>query len=139
MEAFGVDLDQEKGEYSCTTQIFDPMMGAATIQEQDKPITRVIETTGESISAAVAAMTEQIGRKPYYSQNKVIVIGEEIAKEGITSMTDYFDRDWETRLTMQVLIGCLLYTSILSSHFSEQTIMGGVLIYLAHYCFIILF
>lgn len=105
MEAFGVDMDQEKGEYSCTTQIFDPMMGAATIQEQDKPITRVIETTGESISAAVAAMTEQIGRKPYYSQNKVIVIGEEIAKEGITSMTDYFDRDWETRLTMQVLIG----------------------------------
>ncbi len=101
--SFWSRFGSRKGEYSCTTQIFDPMMGAATIQEQDKPITRVIETTGESISAAVAAMTEQIGRKPYYSQNKVIVIGEEIAKEGITSITDYFDQ--VTNFTMQVLIG----------------------------------
>lgn len=120
IQALGIDSSDD-GEISCTTQIFDPVLGAATIQEQSEAITKVVETSGDSITQAVFNISEQIGKKPYYTQNKVIVIGEELAKSGIEQYMDYFDRDWETRLTMPVVIGSPDASEIVSAS------LGGVI------------
>lgn len=120
IQALGID-GSDDGEISCTTQIFDPVLGAATIQEQSDAITKVVETSGDSITQAVFNISEQIGKKPYYTQNKVIVIGEDLAKSGIEQYMDYFDRDWETRLTMPVVIGSPNAGEIVSAS------LGGVI------------
>lgn len=120
IQALGIDK-ADSGEISCTTQVFDPILGASTIQEQSEAITKVVQTSGSSITQAVFNISEQIGKKPYYTQNKVIVIGEHLAKAGIKPYMDYFDRDWETRLTMPVIIGSPNANEVVS------TALGGVI------------
>lgn len=120
IQALGIDK-ADSGEISCTTQVFDPILGASTIQEQSEAITKVVQTNGSSITQAVFNISEQIGKKPYYTQNKVIVIGEHLAEAGIKPYMDYFDRDWETRLTMPVVIGSPNANEIVS------TSLGGVI------------
>lgn len=120
IQALGIDK-ADSGEISCTTQVFDPILGASTIQEQSEAITKVVQTNGSSITQAVFNISEQIGKKPYYTQNKVIVIGEHLAEAGIKPYMDYFDRDWETRLTMPVVIGSPNADEIVSAS------LGGVI------------
>ncbi|QVK18388.1 Ger(x)C family spore germination protein [Mycoplasmatota bacterium] len=63
-----------------------------------------ISKTGNTIFEALRNILTTVDRKPFYTYNELIVIGEDIAKEGIMEVLDFFERDHENRRQALVLI-----------------------------------
>jgi spore germination protein KC len=66
--------------------------------------TLVNSATGVTLADAMTNLQEQIPRKIFWGQNKVLVIGEELAKEGIREHLDYLARHPQQRLRIHVFV-----------------------------------
>ncbi len=64
----------------------------------------LIETDGLTIFDACRNALERSDKKLYFGACKTIIISEELAREGITTVLDLFRRDAEARSTMDVYI-----------------------------------
>jgi len=64
----------------------------------------ILEAEGDTIFEAVRNLNEITNKKPYWSNCQIVVISEEVAKEGILPVLDFFLRGPETRPTMFALI-----------------------------------
>jgi spore germination protein KC len=65
---------------------------------------RNIGAEGRTIFDAVRAMGSTVPRQLYFSHNQVIIISEELAREGIIDLMDFFDRNPQIRRSNWVLI-----------------------------------
>ena len=92
--AIGVDKCPEG--YKVTIQILNAKAVASKEPITESPVI-VIEQEGESISQAVRRMTNLSSRKVYMSHIRTIVIGEDIAREGISGILDYLIRNEDLR------------------------------------------
>ncbi|GMQ62722.1 Ger(x)C family spore germination protein [Vallitalea maricola] len=70
---------------------------------KEKP-TQIVEVIGNSLIDANRNYLLQTGRKGYWSHISVIVIGEELAKKGITPILDILERDNEIRQRTLILV-----------------------------------
>ncbi|NGQ94504.1 Ger(x)C family spore germination protein [Brevibacillus sp. SYP-B805] len=66
--------------------------------------TFVNSATGITIADAIAKLQEQISRKIFWGQMKVLIFGEELAKEGIREHVDYLARHPQSRLRLHVFV-----------------------------------
>jgi spore germination protein KC len=66
------------------------------------PVTKEVE--GLTIYEANKKLNEFLPRKPFWSHNSVILISEDMAKDGVRSQLDFFRRDTEMRQDMLVAI-----------------------------------
>lgn len=80
----------------------------------------VVSTTGKSISDALKIYREQISKSIYLQSNRVVVIGEDTAREGLTSILDFFLRYDESRSRAAVLL-CKGKASDILQWQSEET------------------
>ncbi len=64
----------------------------------------ILETKGESIADAVTKMIRVSAKQPYWGHTTSIIIGEEVAREGIMPFLDLFSRSGEARLGTNVYI-----------------------------------
>ncbi|MCF6094468.1 Ger(x)C family spore germination protein [Microaerobacter geothermalis] len=99
--------EQEEGErkYSVTIQVIEPstLVGGVATQASKEPIWNVT-TTSESVREALKQFQTRIYRIPYYEHLKVIVIGEDLAREGIEEALIPLLRHSEIRLKTKVMI-----------------------------------
>ncbi len=96
----GVAIDKGIHEkYSITVELVDVVSGK---EQQTKSKTVTME--GKSIFEAVRNEISLIGNRIYWSHAKVLIISEEIAREGIIEAIDWFNRDAETRSDIQILV-----------------------------------
>ncbi|MEK5486951.1 Ger(x)C family spore germination protein [Lysinibacillus sp. FSL M8-0355] len=100
--ALGIDKIDE--EYEITVQIVDPseisMRQAST---QRSPVVSY-HSRGETIFEAIRKMTTNAARKPYFAHLQVVVLGEDLAKEGISDSLDLIVRDHEFRKDFDVIM-----------------------------------
>ncbi|WP_141905750.1 Ger(x)C family spore germination protein [Lysinibacillus sp. Y5S-8] len=100
--ALGIDKIDE--EYEITVQIVDPseisMRQAST---QRSPVVSY-HSRGETIFEAIRKMTTIAARKPYFAHLQVVVLGEDLAKEGISDSLDLIVRDHEFRKDFDVIM-----------------------------------
>jgi spore germination protein KC len=111
VSAIGIDKTNEKVELS--VQIVVPKATGGGQQSMGgseggggggtNP-TFVNSATGTTIADAMAKLQEQISRKIFWGQLKVLVIGEELAKEGIREHVDYLARHPQSRLRIHVFV-----------------------------------
>ncbi|TGE34826.1 Ger(x)C family spore germination protein [Desulfosporosinus fructosivorans] len=64
----------------------------------------IMSSTGDTVMDAVRNLILKSGRKLYYPHNTAIILGNEIAKEGILPVLDLFNRDAEMRPLTWVLV-----------------------------------
>lgn len=64
----------------------------------------IIQSSGNTVFDAVRNFIEKSGRKLFWSHTMVMVIGENMAKDGILPVMDWFLRDHEMRLQTWVLV-----------------------------------
>ena len=64
----------------------------------------IIETDGNTIFDAVRSALNESDKKLYFSHMKILILSSDIAKEGILPVLDWFNRDAEPRITLQILI-----------------------------------
>ena len=108
ISAMGIDKSEEEGKLSVAFQIIKPSelqgaipSGAGSASSKG---VWVLTSTGYTIIDAARNATMQSDRKLFFPQNKIVVIGEELAREGITPLIDFLNRDPEPRRTSWLLI-----------------------------------
>lgn len=107
VNAIGIDKT-ENGRYLLTFQIINPGNVAA---EQSGggggsggiPVT-VYSTTGKNITDAARNASKEISRMVYYAHANLVVIGKELANEGIYPIFDALERDPQFRTTATIVI-----------------------------------
>lgn len=104
----GIDKAQEKGKINLTMQVILPgevkaPAGGGQGGGAEKAVW-VVTSTGRSVFDAVRNFALRSGRKGFWAHAKVIVIGEETAKEGIDKIIDWFEREPEVRRRTWVLV-----------------------------------
>lgn len=100
--AVSIGIDKSDAGYMLTYQVMNPKAISAKSQNES-PIVLYTES-GKDLFAIVRKLTEQSPRKMYSSHVRSIIFGEEIAKEGIKDMLDFFVREHEFRTDFYFLI-----------------------------------
>jgi len=121
---FGVDLVEEAGEINLSVQIINPK--AFGVDGKGKPI-EVVSIHGLNIPDAFRNLSMKLSKKAFLAQNSVIIISKDIAKKGIASIIDYFERYVDIRLTDYIIIADESAVEILNSKIPiEDVSMYGI-------------
>lgn len=97
----GAAIDKgENKKYLITVETIELKAGGEDTQTNSK----IVGAEGETIFDAVRDIITLTGKRLYWGHAKVVVASEEIAREGIVPIADWFVRDAETRAEIKVLI-----------------------------------
>lgn len=69
-----------------------------------KGATVVVSEKGETVLDAYRKLQEKVPRRLFYSHSRAVVIGERAARDGVSSILDFFSRYRESRLRNFILI-----------------------------------
>lgn len=94
--AIGIDKGPKSGDILLTSQVVDPevVQGESSIE---KSSVKLVINKGKTVFQAIRKMFQEFDRKNHYAHNKVIVIGEDLAKEGLLPILDSLKRGGEMR------------------------------------------
>lgn len=95
----GAAIDKEDDKYLVTVEIVNLTGG-----KEAKIEPKTIMGKGDTIFDAARNVIEISGKKLYWSHVKVVIVSQEIAREGIIQVIDWFNRDTETRISTNLLI-----------------------------------
>lgn len=100
--AVGVDKSDEQFEIS--VQIVNPSQVASNKASGIQVPVFTYHAKGKSLFDAIRKLTALTPRKPYYAHAQIIIIGEEMAEEGMNSILDLFQRDPEGRSDFNFIV-----------------------------------
>lgn len=99
--AFGIDKVED--EYQVTAQVVVPSEISMKTSTGRSPVT-LFQANGETVYEALRKMTKNSPRKIYPGHLRMLVIGEDLAEEGIAESLELLSRDWEVRSDFYVVI-----------------------------------
>ncbi|RKN86082.1 Ger(x)C family spore germination protein [Paenibacillus ginsengarvi] len=100
----GIGIDKHKDQYRVSVQIVNPQeIATKKTGGGNSPIT-IYEETGKTIFECLRRMTTKSPRKIYTSHLRTLIISEEVAREGVKDILDFFARDHEMRTDFYVVI-----------------------------------
>ena len=106
LAAMAVDKAAEEGKLEVTAQIIKPGAIAAAHRGGggSEEAVVVYSDTGHSLFDALRNLARQTGKKLYLAEMAVFIIGEDLAREGIGSITDFWRRDHEANLRSWIIV-----------------------------------
>ncbi|NBI05964.1 Ger(x)C family spore germination protein [Senegalia massiliensis] len=101
--ASAVGIDKVEDEYLVTVQIINPseIAGRELTGRSEVSTYRV---KGKTVFEALRKLTRDVPRKVYLGHLMILMIGEELAKEGIIDVLDFFSRDHELRTDFYIVV-----------------------------------
>lgn len=99
--ALGIDKVDE--EFQLTAQVVVPSE-VSMKQSSGRSTVTLFQADGETIFEAFRKMTIDSPRKIYPGHLRMLVIGEELAKAGVSESLDLLSRDWELRSDFYVVV-----------------------------------
>ncbi|MGI6038419.1 MAG: Ger(x)C family spore germination protein [Limnochordia bacterium] len=111
ISAIGIDrVEEEMGPYRMTFEIpifallsGDSQGGSGGAEASGKPAW-IVSSTGTSLLHIIDHLNTRVWRTPYFGFNRVIVIGEEMAKKDLDKAIDFFNRHQQVRRRMKILL-----------------------------------
>ena len=100
--AFGFDKNAE--QYSVSVQIINATEIATNKGSGGRAPVVTLQMPGRTIFEAVRALTTKTPRKIYSSHLRILVIGEDLAREGIAKVLDGLSRDHELRTDFYIIV-----------------------------------
>lgn len=101
--ALGVDKLDDK--YTISAQVVDPtQLVGQKGAESSRTSVATFHATGETVFESIRKITAESPRRIYPSHLRLLIIGEEVAKEGINEILDIFSRDYELRSDYYILV-----------------------------------
>ncbi|MBM4761100.1 Ger(x)C family spore germination protein [Bacillus sp. B15-48] len=115
--ATGLDLTDD-GELELSVQLAIPMamgagQGTSGGQGGEGQATTVEKVTGRTIFDAISKLQASVSRRIFWGHNQVIIIGEELAKDGIQKHMEFFVRHPAPRLRTYIFVSKGKATDIL--------------------------
>lgn len=95
--AVGMGIDKADGQYVISVQVVNPGEVASKMGGGEGVTTVMFKEKGDTIFEALRKLTTISPRKIYAAHLRMVVIGEEAAKEGIGEILDLLSRDQELR------------------------------------------
>ncbi len=103
--AVGIDQAEEAGKITLTFQTIIPGRLSGTLGDSPKEsAVRVVSASGATILEAIRHYQQQTDAIPYFPHNRLLVIGEALARRGVKPIIDYFIRNLESQPRAWVLI-----------------------------------
>ena len=103
ISAFGIDKVDD--EFLVTVQVVDTnKIGSDTTSTGEFPKTIIYERKGKTIQEALRLMILESPRRLYAEHTQLLLFSEEIAKNELPNIIDYFYRDPESRKEYQVAV-----------------------------------
>ena len=103
VQAMGID--RKNGMYQITLQVFDPQGGGTTTAvDASKVNSQVILVEGQTISEAFLNASLQKGKEVFYGHNKLVIIGESAAREGISAITNFLNSNPDFRPNVDMAV-----------------------------------
>jgi len=101
--AVGLGIDKDGNNYQITTQMALPALlegGGGG----DEPPVWVVGGKGRTIFEAIRDVNTRSARRPFWGHLNVIVIGEEVAKDGLIPVIDLLSRGQELRRSNYIVV-----------------------------------
>lgn len=101
--AVAIGIDKEDDEYLISAQIVVPSEMNVKGGTGSSQVT-LITARGETVYEAIRKMTKEAPRKIYPGHLQMLILGEELAREGISESLDLLYRDYEVRQDFYVVV-----------------------------------
>lgn len=98
-----IGIDKVEDEYQVTVQVVVPSEVSMNASTGRSSVT-LFQENGETIYEALRKITKDSPRKIYPAHLRMLVIGEELAEEGIGESLELMSRDWELRADFYVAV-----------------------------------
>ncbi|MEL7596934.1 MAG: Ger(x)C family spore germination protein [Clostridiaceae bacterium] len=98
-----VGIDKSESGYLVTIQLMNPSEVRGIKTSIRVPVI-TYQITGQNVFEAFRRLKKQTPRKVYIGHLNVIVLGEELAKDGIDKILDFFFREHEIRTDFAIII-----------------------------------
>jgi spore germination protein KC len=95
-----IDRDEKTNLIIATIEIIDLQSGG----EKGAITSMLVEAEGETVFDAIRNAIMKIGEKVFWGHCKILIVSEDIAREGIISVIDFTERDAETRSDLWIVI-----------------------------------
>ena len=121
---FGVDAAREGGQMEVTVQVIRPAeVKAGTSAPAGSPKAVVVYSgTGYTFFDCLRNLAKAVGRKLFNAKAKIVVVGEELAEEGMGAVTDLFDRNHELSTRSCLLIAKGRAKEVLKTEYGTEKI-----------------
>ncbi len=101
----GIGIDVSKEGYKVTVEILNnEQSGSPSGDSSAENKTKIYNATGETVASALMKLTAKSGNKPFYAQNRVIVLGETTAQRSLTDVMDFFERNYDSRASQLLCV-----------------------------------
>ncbi|MGO1470485.1 MAG: Ger(x)C family spore germination protein [Tissierella sp.] len=100
--AVGLDVDGD--EVVLTNEVINPMDVSSNEGNESQEFARFVISRGRTIQEAMSNASLTFDKKLYYPHAHMIIIGEDLAKNGLDGFADIFSRDNEIRETTFLMI-----------------------------------
>ncbi len=119
----GIGIDFDGNNYQLTLQIFEAKGGGAEPSiSAGKNNSVVLQTEGDTIANAFEKASLKQGKQIFYGQNKMIVIGEDTAKQGLDIVINYFNTNHQSRPNVDVVMADGKAVDILSAELEQAPV-----------------
>ncbi|WP_339317999.1 Ger(x)C family spore germination protein [Paenibacillus sp. FSL R10-2734] len=95
--AVGIGIDKIGDQYQVSAQVVLPSQIAGSKGGSPQSPVNLYKETGDTVYEALRKITTISPRKIYISHLRILVLSEDLAKEGISDVLDFMSRDTETR------------------------------------------
>ncbi|MEK3663045.1 Ger(x)C family spore germination protein [Paenibacillus sp. FSL F4-0236] len=95
--AVGIGIDKIGDQYQVSAQVVLPSQIAGSKGGSPQSPVNLYKATGNTVYEALRKITTLSPRKIYISHLRILVLGEALAKEGISDVLDFMSRDTEIR------------------------------------------
>jgi spore germination protein KC len=104
--AMGIDISEGK-EIELTVQVVNTSeitTGSAKGGGSGRTTVTTYSEKGQTVFEAIRKITNKTSRKLYFSHNRVLVIGEDMARKGVESLFELIERDPEIRMDFYIFV-----------------------------------
>lgn len=99
----GMGIDKNKNGYKVTMQVLNTSKMKSRGTSQEAGVITFTEA-GQGLFESIRKMTKLSPKKIYLAHIRVVIIGEELAREGISQFLDFLSRDHEFRTDYYILV-----------------------------------
>jgi spore germination protein KC len=102
--AVAMGIDKADDQYIVTIQLVNPSSISSKHGDSSRAPIVTYQERGKTIFEAIRRLTKTAPRKTFYPHLKILVIGEELARDGFASSVDLLARDQEFRSDFYVVV-----------------------------------
>jgi spore germination protein KC len=99
-----MSIDKSGNQYMISTQVVDPGEVSVSARGGGRAPVTTYDEKGKHLFEAVRRMTTISPRKLYWSHLQMLIISEEVAKDGLNNILDFFTRDNEFRKDFYIVV-----------------------------------